>query len=256
MSNKFLAEIKGESKVLRGPVLFDKPLFSITHYDPVADFRIYRQNLARWVMYEKQVTSLPTIKAEWLTDSDNGRLLELNVHFKWEVAALDSEEFVIAVPIDKQALPLPEAKPYAKVFVDMIDHDKIVLTNGSGDTYTSKSEELMDFFHGQSIQWQTNKPQEDKQDSNEHDYKSDWEYHCKVSGGHTYETFLELCLDDPEFKEIWCSKKPDKQEGKPERMFTLKEALEIFVAGAQYSLDQFDTQNRQQYFKETFNIDL
>lgn len=48
----------------------------------------------------------------------------------------------------------------------------------------------------------------------------------------------------------------DKQEGKPERTFTLKEALEIFVAGSQYSLDQFDTPNRQQYFKETFNIDL
>ncbi len=28
------------------------------------------------------------------------------------------------------------------------DHDKVVLTNLGGDTYTSKSEELIDFLHG------------------------------------------------------------------------------------------------------------
>lgn len=30
--------------------------------------------------------------------------------------------------------------------VEYIDHDKVVLTNANGDTYTSKSEELMDFL--------------------------------------------------------------------------------------------------------------
>ena len=31
--------------------------------------------------------------------------------------------------------------------VEWKDHDKIVLTNKNGDTYTSKSEDLMDFLH-------------------------------------------------------------------------------------------------------------
>ena len=31
--------------------------------------------------------------------------------------------------------------------IEWVDHDKIVLTNKKGDTYTSKSEELMDFLH-------------------------------------------------------------------------------------------------------------
>jgi len=35
-----------------------------------------------------------------------------------------------------------------RVTVEYSEHDKIVLTNERGDTYTSKSEELMDFFHG------------------------------------------------------------------------------------------------------------
>ena len=34
--------------------------------------------------------------------------------------------------------------------VKYLDHSTIQLTNESGDTYTSKSEELMDFLHGQS----------------------------------------------------------------------------------------------------------
>lgn len=34
--------------------------------------------------------------------------------------------------------------------VEYKDHNKVVLTNKSGDTYTSKSEELRDFLHGQS----------------------------------------------------------------------------------------------------------
>jgi hypothetical protein len=32
--------------------------------------------------------------------------------------------------------------------VEYRDHDKVVLTNQQGDTYASKSEELMDFLHG------------------------------------------------------------------------------------------------------------
>lgn len=31
--------------------------------------------------------------------------------------------------------------------VEFKDHDKVILKNGHGDTYTSKSEELMDFLH-------------------------------------------------------------------------------------------------------------
>lgn len=33
------------------------------------------------------------------------------------------------------------------LLVEFKDHDKVILTNESGDTYTSKSEELMDFLH-------------------------------------------------------------------------------------------------------------
>lgn len=33
------------------------------------------------------------------------------------------------------------------ISVDYKDHDKVVLTNSAGDTYTSKSEELIDFLH-------------------------------------------------------------------------------------------------------------
>lgn len=43
-----------------------------------------------------------------------------------------------------------------------------------------------------------------------HDYKADWEYHCRVSGGYSYETFLATLLDDPEFYKLWCSKKEQR----------------------------------------------
>jgi len=38
-------------------------------------------------------------------------------------------------------------KEQVQITVEYKDHDKIVLTNIHGDTYTSKSEELQDFFH-------------------------------------------------------------------------------------------------------------
>lgn len=37
---------------------------------------------------------------------------------------------------------------YIKIKVEYKDHNKVILTNSNGDTYTSKSEELMDFLHG------------------------------------------------------------------------------------------------------------
>jgi hypothetical protein len=37
-----------------------------------------------------------------------------------------------------------------KVTVEFKDHDKVILTDEVGNTYTSKSEELMDFLHGVS----------------------------------------------------------------------------------------------------------
>jgi len=38
-------------------------------------------------------------------------------------------------------------KEQVQITVEYKDHDKIVLTNIHGDTYTSRSEELQDFFH-------------------------------------------------------------------------------------------------------------
>lgn len=35
-----------------------------------------------------------------------------------------------------------------QITVEFKDHDKVILSNPQGDTYTSKSEELMDFLHG------------------------------------------------------------------------------------------------------------
>jgi hypothetical protein len=37
-----------------------------------------------------------------------------------------------------------------KIKVEYKDHDKVILTNSKGDTYTSKSEELADFLHSES----------------------------------------------------------------------------------------------------------
>ena len=54
------------------------------------------------------------------------------------------ERRIIAVRISK---PQEKEGGVAEFKVEYKDHDKVVLTNRQGDTYTSKSEELMDFLH-------------------------------------------------------------------------------------------------------------
>jgi len=48
----------------------------------------------------------------------------------------------------KSSQPVKESGRETIVMVKFPEHGKIVLTNQRGDTYTSKSEELIDFFHG------------------------------------------------------------------------------------------------------------
>ena len=51
-----------------------------------------------------------------------------------------------------QALNEHDVMDYTqKINIEYKDHDKVVLTNENGDTYTSMSEELMDFLHGIKI---------------------------------------------------------------------------------------------------------
>lgn len=43
---------------------------------------------------------------------------------------------------------------YALLKVEYKDHDKVVLTSDKGHTYTSKSEELMDFLNDAGAEWE------------------------------------------------------------------------------------------------------
>lgn len=75
MSNKYIASV-GKEKQLRGPVEMEKP--SCYYLSTYTD-----SGCPECIAYESHIASLPIAftNVSWLKESDNGKILELNVHF-------------------------------------------------------------------------------------------------------------------------------------------------------------------------------
>lgn len=85
-----------------------------------------------------------------------------------QIQKLAGEEFPITIQtmyneVDDIYVDIDLSEPYREAFIegykaamlqgikiDFPEHGKIILTDKDGNTYTSKSEELIDFFHGTS----------------------------------------------------------------------------------------------------------
>lgn len=77
-SNKYIAVVSEKEKVLKGPVEMAYP---------TEDDIFYNDSYVK--KFEEYIASLPSIPAEWLKESDNGRLLTLD--FDFSVKQLQSE---------------------------------------------------------------------------------------------------------------------------------------------------------------------
>jgi len=68
--------------------------------------------------------------------------------FCWFTTAESSQWLQLAVVITKGKHILKLSKMNKIILeVEFKDHDKVVLTNENGDTFTSKNEDLIDFLH-------------------------------------------------------------------------------------------------------------
>lgn len=164
MSNKYYAIVSEGQKVLKGPVKFQKP-----ELEPkfITNAFAISQHVLADAEYQRHIASLPIAftNCEWLTDSDNGRILEEGVHFKVErgeqkMTIPDQQQWqemdrqerdgyfdMIAVPIQtlkaEQYPAIQLLKEYEQWEADIIAEDKLWWPNRAKDVLSGRLYDTM-----------------------------------------------------------------------------------------------------------------
>lgn len=230
----FVADAK--KKLLIEKATINKPDKHPADYDIGGP--LYHPCFIQWENYHHHISTLKRYPATWLTEDIDGKEFVEGIDFyigcknDCDCKAKDSCKYPVVMNIN-QYLCANGSNPQEIEETGNRIADKLLnrpkkdcdVCGGTGliveDEFQKNSQKCYKCFP-QHENLKTFKPQvasplpasssiEGQKEEDEvkyHDYKADWKYHCSVSGGHTYETFLELLLDDPEFYKIWCSKSP------------------------------------------------